>query len=198
MYDLAWGSQYTYNALAFNDNGENSIESKLYNEEPFGKKYVSAVKNKLLDKMRTVVRNMLKKDIQKALDEIYEETCAISQIPPEVINIEEIWKNFLGNSESRFFIIGSQRMCYGALYFGYEDFLTRCIGLAKNNSNYRMPNRKKFEEDFTQVFNKDLCVICYNDPQINIARITRHALVHNGCKITKELKDIEHPFRNFE
>jgi hypothetical protein len=93
---------------------KNSIESKLQNEEPFGKKYVSAVKNKPLEKTHTIVRNMQKKDIQKALDEIYEEVCAISQIPMETTNVEEIWQNFLGNSEFRFSIIGSQRMCYGA------------------------------------------------------------------------------------
>jgi hypothetical protein len=67
--------------------------------------------------------------------------------------------------------------------------------LAKNDLEYRKPiKREQFKDDFTEAFNQELYKKCYSDPIIHVAREARNAIVHNGCKLTKQLHEIKHPF----
>jgi hypothetical protein len=58
----------------------------------------------------------------------------------------------LTNHEMRFVLWGSQRLCYAAIYYSYEDFLTRCVGIAKADPDYQMPRRPAFSKDLSDGF----------------------------------------------
>ena len=124
----------------------------------------------------------------KELDIIYGEVEAISVGPPKLVP-DAMWQEMLQNSEFRFALIGSQRSCYGAVYYAYEDFLTRCIGLTKGETDYRLFRRKDFQREITAEFGSAVCDQCWDNAAVNLARVTRHAVVHNGCRVTDEFKE---------
>jgi hypothetical protein len=51
---------------------------------------------------------------------------------------------------------------------------------------------KGFSQDFRDQFSATLRDSCWSDPKINVARLTRHALVHNGGRLTSDLKKLNH------
>ena len=106
---------------------------------------------------------------------------------------QEAWKEFLGNWEFRFSLWGSQRLVYGAIYYAYEDFLLRCFRLATGRSDYRI--QPKFPKDFADEFGVSLRDDCWSHQQVNFARLTRHALVHNGGRLTEHLKKLKSSIR---
>jgi hypothetical protein len=167
---------------------QGATEMNLNTTEPFGKKYVADVRDVLVGRMGDSLRNMQRKRMQQDLDAIYEETSKIT-VAAEAAAPDMMWQSFLGNSEFRFALVGSQRLCYGAIYYAYEDFLARCVGLARKEPEYRMPRRPQFQKDFTAAFDATVCDQCWDHPVVNLARVTRHALVHNGCRVTDEFKE---------
>jgi hypothetical protein len=131
---------------------------------------------------------MQQKRMQKELDKIYEEACAIT-VTAQASAPDMMWQNMLQNKEFQFALVGSQRLCYGAVYYAYEDFLTRCVGLAKRNTDFRLFRRGDFQREITAEFGTAICDQCWDDVDINLARVTRHALVHNGCRVNKEFNE---------
>jgi hypothetical protein len=164
-----------------------AAETRLNTTEPFGKKYITDVCNLLVREMGESLRNMQKKKLHGILERIYEKSCEVP-VPVEPVLPDEIWQMMLKNSEFRFSIVGSQRLSYGAVYYAYEDFLCRCIGLAKGKANFRIYRKKDFQKEIKKEFGAAVCTECWDDIAVNLARVTRHALVHNGCRVTDELK----------
>jgi hypothetical protein len=172
---------------------QGAVDNNLHTSEPFGKKWVSAVREGLVRRMGDSLRHMQRKQLQHVLDELYTEIESIDT-RSVTCGCDAMWEGFLEKSEFQFALLGSQRMCYGALYYAYEHFLVRCVGLAKSDHKYRLPRRREFEQHLTEVFGDDICRECWKDAQINLARVTRNALVHNGCRVTDDLKKMNHPF----
>jgi len=174
---------------------QNTLQEKIQQKDPHAKKYITLVKNKILSEMRILFQRDQRKDLQRVLEKLYKKSLAVSiavkQIP--VFQPNETWQAFLKNSEFQFALLGSQRMCFGAVYYAYEDYLRQCVGLARGEANYRMS--RKFAEHLTSSFSKSICDLCWSNPKVNIARITRNVLVHNGCRETQELRNAKHPFQ---
>ena len=169
---------------------QGATEMNLNTTEPFGKKYVTHVHERLAKRMGSSLHKAQRHRMQKELDTIYEEVeAAAMSVGPLKFVPDAMWQKMLQNSEFRFALIGSQRLCYGAVYYAYEDFLTRCVGLAKGKTEYRLYRRADFQREITAEFGSAVCDQCWDDPAVNLARITRHALVHNGCRVTDEFKE---------
>jgi hypothetical protein len=169
---------------------QQTIERKTNMAEPFGKKYVSAVQQRLAKRMGSSLRKTQRHRMQVELDKILREVSAVMAIP-DLLPPETMWQSFLQNSEFQFALVGSQRLCYGAIYYAYEDFLTRCVGLAKGKTDYRLFRQKDFQKEIAAEFGSTVCDQCWDDPAVNLARVTRHALVHNGCRVTDEFKEAQ-------
>ena len=167
---------------------QGATEMNLSTTEPFGKRYVTDMHNLLVERMGDSLRNMQRKQLQRELDAIYDKACAIT-VTVSVGMPDLMWQRMLQNSEFRFALVGSQRLCYGAVYYAYEDFVTRCVGLAKGQIDYRMFRQKDFQREITTEFGDVVCATCWDDVDINLARVTRHALVHNGCRVTSEFRE---------
>jgi hypothetical protein len=108
---------------------------------------------------------------------------------------QKVFHRFLygmGGSELQISIFGGQRNSYGAFFFEYENFVTSCVGLARkkdvalNEEEYRSYSSKGLLKDFQAAFDEELAEYCLNDPPVNVGRIVRNALAHNGGKIDKK------------
>jgi hypothetical protein len=52
--------------------------------------------------------------------------------------------------------------------------------------------RKKFPGEFAREFGQSVCNDCWSDPQIQILRLARNAIVHEGGRETDTLKQAGH------
>ncbi len=169
---------------------QQTIERKTNMAEPFGKKYVSAVQQRLAKRMGSSLRKTQRHRMQVELDKILKEVSAVMAIP-DLLPPGTMWQTMLPNSEFQFALIGSQRLCYGAIYYAYEDFLTRCVGLAKKDPDYRWFKRTVFENDITVQFDVALRQRCWDDPDVILARLARNSIAHRGCRVTDEFKEAQ-------
>lgn len=107
----------------------------------------------------------------------------------------DIWSKYRQNRESNGFNIilwGSQRICYGAIYHAYENFLVSCL-VASGKSDYR-PMKKKGRAPW-QVLKDDLNMLvakigdeCLEDENVFLARLVRNALDHKGGRTNREIE----------
>lgn len=151
----------------------------------FPSRYTVALTNYLVPRMG--LNNMTTKKLVKELRQISDEVRAENRRPP-VVETEMVWRTMLAQSEFQISIWASQRLCYAAVYYAYEDFLARCYRLTAGQPDYRVG--KGFTQDFRDQFSPQLRDSCWSDAAINIARLTRHALVHNGGRLTSDLKKL--------
>jgi hypothetical protein len=160
--------------------------------DPFGRKWVTAMRANLVAEMGDKLNNMGRKKLQAALDKV--DTRIRTALDEHTLDfdLDKMWSEQLKNYEMQFVLWGSQRLCYGAVYYAYEDFLTRCVALAKSEPDYRMPRRNEFTRDVGDAFGEQVRNRVWCDPVVNAARLVRHALVHNGGRITDELLTATH------
>ena len=141
VFDLSVAWRFTANTHVMpwimTDMVKHAIEMNVNTAEPFGKRFIGAARDKLVERMRGSLRNMQRKQLQDELNLIYSEITAV-YATPELLAPDEMWQHLLRNQEFQFALAGSQRLCYGAIYYAYEDFLARCVGLARGESDYRI------------------------------------------------------------
>jgi hypothetical protein len=97
-----------------------------------------------------------------------------------------------GGHELKLSLWGTQRVVYGAIYHAYENFVSQCVGVVKNDPGYRSDNGKSLLADLKAAFDAGTIQDCVTDPVINIARLIRNALAHHGGRETEELKKEPH------
>jgi hypothetical protein len=154
-------------------------------DHAFPSRFTAALTDRLAQRME--LTNMKTKKLMSELRQISEEVRAEDERPPAV-ETEMAWRTMLRQTEFQLSIWGSQRLCYAAVYYAYEDFLVRCYRLTAGQPDYRVG--KGFSWDFRDQFSATLRDSCWSDPKINVARLTRHALVHNGGRLTSDLKKL--------
>lgn len=154
-------------------------------DHAFPSRFTAALEDRLVQRMG--LNNMTTKKLVRELRQISDEVRAEDERPP-VIETEIVWRTMLAEPEFRLSIWGSQRLCFAAVYFAYEDFLARCFRMSASQPDYRLDNG--FSQEFRDQFGATLRDLCWSDPQINVARLTRTALVHNGGRLTSDLKQL--------
>ncbi len=172
---------------------------KLENFMPWDCRKIKILENKLIGKLENLgekIRPMFRKKLQASLKQLNEEVDEkrLDAADQTLRKRDNIWEMLLSENVFHTSIWGLERMCYGGLYFNYEHYLTQCYRLKKGDSKYRMPTISVFCKDFSVAFGNDLMKSCLKDEEINIARVTRHVLAHNGGRITSELKGLQHTF----
>ena len=123
------------------------------------------MRDRLVVEMGDSLTNMGRKKLQSALDRLDTKIRTALDDHRVEIDLNDMWSQYLTNDEMRFVLWGSQRLCYAAVYYAYEDFLTRCVGIAKNAPDYRMPRRPDFTKDFGDAFGEPARDFCWSDPQ---------------------------------
>jgi hypothetical protein len=146
--------------------------------------------------MRSGLSNMKRKELQGAIDRILTQVEPINAMAPPEIQPEQVWASYLTYAEFALGLLGTQRLCYSAVYFGYENFLRRCVAEATNNPAYR-PYRDDLKKDLNRIV-KDLGDECMSDDAVVTAKLARDTLAHNGGMETDELKQRGHKFQVVE
>ncbi len=95
------------------------------------------------------------------------------------------WNSLVHTSEFQFSILGTQRINYGALFFAYEDFLANVIRTKEPTYSSK---KKPIKEAFPAHFGDPLADFCWDHDEVNLARLVRNALAHNGGRFGADLE----------
>jgi hypothetical protein len=106
--------------------------------------------------------------------------------------VEPIWAEFMNDVAFRISLWASQRVAYVAFYNAYEAFLVDCLKVGTGRSQLRSTDKKVFNEVLRTGLSTDISGPCWHQHEINIARLVRHALSHNGGRETEDLKKHKH------
>lgn len=106
--------------------------------------------------------------------------------------IEPIWAQFMEDVAFRISLWASQRVAYVAFYNAYEAFIVDCLKVVTGLSSLRSTDKKVFNEALRTGMRSDVSSACWSHHEINIARLIRHALSHNGGRETEDLKRQKH------
>lgn len=98
---------------------------------------------------------------------------------------KQLWVHFLKNQGLSLSLMMSEVNAYSGVYFAYENFLIQCIKVEKNLSNLRTNG---LLTQLRSLVGKDVANQYWNSHHVKMARLIRHAIVHNGRKITPELE----------
>jgi len=161
---------------------------------------ISALADRIPNKMPGKATNMMRKKIAQAVREIAAEVEEAWKNDPDTeMEPEVLWQGYIhqtSNVEFQAAIWGSQRLVFGALFFAFEHFVTTlvAIGLGKNEDKYR-PNWNVLVSDAKKLFDPvdPTLVPTHLDSQfITITRLARNCLAHRAGKISTELAQLNH------
>jgi hypothetical protein len=111
--------------------------------------------------------------------------------------IQPIWNHFMGDVAFRISLWASQRVAFVAFYNAYEGFLLDTLKVGTGLPSLRSTDKKVFNEALRTALGKDVSGPCWSHHEINIARLVRHALSHNGGRETVELRSHKHGVKLF-
>ena len=111
----------------------------------------------------------------------------------ETASKERFWSEVIQLPEWGLSIEGSQRLAFAAVYFAYEHFLYRSYVIKTGLTDYRIG--QQFKQDFTAAFNEELCDECWTHSGVELGRLVRNALCHNGGRLTKYLENRKRELR---
>lgn len=111
------------------------------------------------------------------------------QWKPPKMSPDDQWREFHGVDEFRMALSGVQRVVFPAIYFAYEDYLVSVFRIVARRHQFRKGSDEKFIELLDEHLGATVVANCWSDPDIELARLVRHAITHNGCRMTKELRE---------
>ena len=103
-----------------------------------------------------------------------------------------MWAEFMQEVPFRISLWASQRVAFVAFYNAYEAFIVNCLKIGTGCSQLRSTDKKPFNEALRNSLFRDISAPCWSHHEINIARLVRHALSHNGGHETEDLKKQRH------
>jgi len=161
--------------------------------EPYGRKALKALRERVDTDLGDSLSHMTRKKFKDWIRVIEERVRQELDRAEPAVTAEMTWRECVdaahaGNPEFSMSIWGLQRTAYIAIFFAYEEFLRACTGLAKKNPDYRVVGFRKFATDVKTCFGADVASQCLDDERVDIARLVRNALAHNGGGITDELR----------
>lgn len=174
------------------------VNGFLRSHEPFGKKVVDVLAQRMPAEMGTSMRHMQKEKFADIIRRIGAEVYDASEKAKEQEKLlpDAFWQEFLSTPESsefRLIIWGSQRICYGAIYHAYEHFVRECVRVAQGQG-HSSPRRdtRSLLAAAKKSFGSTLATDCLASKEVRIARLVRNALAHNGGRETADLKKVTH------
>ena len=105
--------------------------------------------------------------------------------------VEPVWRHSISNPAFVMSVWSSQRVSYLSFYNAYEAFLTQCASRAYEEGRVRA-NTTEFKKVLRTEFGIDISLPCWTHPELNNARLVRHALSHANGRETPDLKKQNH------
>jgi hypothetical protein len=159
----------------------------------FGPALVSALVDRLPAEMGNSLSNMRRKQLESAVRIIAEQVNEATNDATSAFDLKTLWSDFLSPDiqEFQLSLWGCQRLCYGAVYHAYENFVRQCVGMVREEPDYRALFGK-LVADGKAAFGDEAIAYCLKDQFVKVARLTRNALAHNGGRLTDELRRLPH------
>jgi hypothetical protein len=170
-------------------------EGHLRGQESASEQAVTHLAQHVPAEMGDSLSHMKRKKLAEVMTQIGGRMKQVREQNDEEINPQAVFDIFLsgpGGSELQLSIWGSQRITYGAVFHAYEDFVSRCVGLARNEPDYRAFKIKTLHSDARAAFGDTTANHCLTDSPVELARLVRNALAHQGGRETDELKKVAH------
>lgn len=125
------------------------------------------------------------------VSQMSEEAKLFSPRTLELIDVEEVWRTNMTQPEMKLSVWGSQQVCYSAIFFAYEAFLLDILRIKTGDAALRLWAHNA-EDLFVSNFGRRTYETVWADEAINIARLARNAIAHNGAGETDQLKAVSH------
>lgn len=170
-------------------------EGFLRGQESYSEQAVAHLARHVPDAMGDSLSHMKRKKLAEVMTDLGSRMKEFREQDGEEIDPQALFDTFLhgqGGSELQLSIWGSQRIVYGAVYHAYENFVSRCVGLARIEPDYRSSNVKSLHADARAAFGDSTADFCLTDQAVDAARLVRNALAHHGGKETDQLKKVPH------
>ncbi len=148
---------------------KSTTEGLARTHEPVGAQWVEAMAARLPAEMGGSLRHMQMLELRKALQRIEAEVSDALRGKRLEVDPAGVWRSLVSASEFQICLRGSQVLCYRAVYDAYEHFLLRIYKVVTGKTEYRI--RPK---DF---------------------RVVRHALAHNGTRVTEDVRKLKPELR---
>ena len=170
---------------------KNFAQGEMDGNLRFREGYLDRVITGLADKLESRMQYSLKLDQRRALKR------AVAGIEVEVQRATErarseirfessgYWNYLVGNSEFQFCILGIQRINYGSLFFAYDDFLAN---VNRTREQAYSSKNDPIKAAFSKHFGATLADHCWNHDEVDLARLVRNTLAHNGGRFGKDLE----------
>jgi hypothetical protein len=133
----------------------------------------------------------LSRAIQSSILDI---SCRIIEVDKSVkldFDLQAAWQDYLKTTPFQMGVHALMRQTYLAIFSAYEDYIISLLKLASGDPNIRITSQE-FNKKFRGTFGKLVDSVWF-DSRIQKAKLVRHALMHAGGRVTKDLKCQEIP-----
>jgi hypothetical protein len=171
----------------------NLWQSFVNGDHAFAPALVTALADRLPAEMGSSLSNMRRKQLSSVIRHIAEQVKDATTNAASAFDLKTLWSDFLSPDIQEFHLSlwGSQRLCYGAVYHAYENFIRQCVGIARKEPDYQALFAQ-LVRDGKAAFGETVTAYCLEDQVVTAARLTRNALAHNGGRMTDRLRRIPH------
>ena len=153
--------------------------------------YSGRVVKHLVDTIAARMHPKLKYDqrasLKRAVVQIEKEAYVAMRTAQDQVGLDvaEYWKFLTESREFPFCILGTQIVNYCSLFFAYEDFIANFLRI--KNPEYSSLKNKNTAQELTIGYGSDLGDYCWTHPEIELARLVRNELAHNGGRRGEKL-----------
>ncbi|VTR97732.1 hypothetical protein [Tuwongella immobilis] len=174
---------------------ESKMEASLHSRERYSELVIEVIAGTLVDRMQCELTHEQTRSLKLAVAEIEGEVRKSMKSNQQrgQFDVAQYWESLVNHSEFRFSILGTQRINYGALFFAYEDFIANVIR-TKDFAYTSKGANNQIDKVFPKHFGTSLGNLCWNDDEVQLAKLVRNALVHNGGRFGEDLEKFRSRF----
>ena len=141
---------------------------------------------------RSNLSNMRKKEMLEIVEQLGADVQRdMARLGP-AFDPQALWQEYLGVREFGLALWNAQRIAYGAIYYAYENFVQRVVAVGRTDDSYRAKRFPDLCNDFGTLFGDALRQECLGIPEVDIARLVRNALTHDGGRVSEKLRAKQH------
>ena len=174
---------------------QGELDGNIRYRASYSDQVVKGFVNKLEGMMQYSLKLDQRSALKRAVARIEEEAHQAIKTAREQVQFEVTgyWQFLVKAQEFQFCILGIQRINYGSLFFAYEDFLANVIRTKEPTYSSK---REPIKAAFARNFGDSLTDFCWNHDDVDLARLVRNALAHNGGRFGKDLEKYRPLFAN--
>ena len=146
----------------------------LQPNEPFWQKLTRALRGFFLDKTKHSFNPTKRKELAGIFDKVSDDVQETIRKAPPALDRQKMWEAFLGVEEFSISLWSSQRLCYGAVYYAYENFLSQCVSIGQKKLDYRAHSAAQLRDDLNKLFGSAIGNMCLDDGKVTLARRVGH------------------------